>query len=340
MYRRSVREIGSEFWDEDRLGDVKYLMTGRTALEFIIRDLLVEHDIKSVLMPSYCCHTMIMPFVLHGIDVRFYDVFFDHGMKKDIPERKENEVFYRIKYFGFDDLQGDTQSELDIEDETHSWMSGIKSNADYTFASYKKWTGISGIAIATKKHGKFINVPLDENQVFNELREKAFRLKKEYVITGSGNKSDFLNLFSEAEEMIENDYSGYKPSRESLECLLELDTKSIRAKRRRNAKYLIDEMKKIPQVQLIYDQIGIKDAPLFVPILAHNRDELRRYLIQNEIYLPVHWPLSDYHKGISERARILYNQELSVICDQRYGLEDMKRIIMTMVDYYNRSPSR
>ena len=338
MYKRVIDEIGSEFWEPEMPGDVKYLLAGRTALEFIIRDIIAKQDIKSVLMPSYCCHTMIMPFKLHDIDVRFYDVYYDHGLRVELPEQKDNEIFYYIKYFGYEALQGDAGvHEITIEDQTHSWMNGIASKADYTFVSYKKWTNISGLSKAKKKRGKFIDAPLIEFRAFDELREKAYNLKKQYIERGVGDKSVFLDAFDRAEELIETDYCGYGPSQRSLERLLEFDPKLIREERRRNAEYLIDELKQIPQVQVIYASVGDNDVPLFVPILVQERNELRRYLIQRKIFLPVHWPFSDHHTGISRRARQLYDHELSVICDQRYGLDDMQRIVLAIRDFYSGS---
>ena len=65
-----INEIGSEFWKENK----KYLnenerlfLSGRTALDAIIKDSKKEHIIKSALLPSYCCHTMIEPFLRNDI---------------------------------------------------------------------------------------------------------------------------------------------------------------------------------------------------------------------------------------------------------------------------------
>ena len=57
-------EIGSEFCNADPVGRAKkFFISGRTALDYIIRDILNKYDIKSALLPSYCCHTMIEPFL-------------------------------------------------------------------------------------------------------------------------------------------------------------------------------------------------------------------------------------------------------------------------------------
>ena len=98
-------EMGSEFWEASDTGKKKYLLSGRTALEYIIRDILEEHYVTSVLMPSYCCHTMVEPFVRHGIKVRFYDIYFDRsrGLCADLPEGREasqdDGIFYYHIFF-------------------------------------------------------------------------------------------------------------------------------------------------------------------------------------------------------------------------------------------------
>ena len=57
------------------------------------------------------------------------------------------------------------------------------------------------------------------------------------------------------------------------------------------------------------------------------RDALRSYLLSRDIYCPVHWPLSEQHVGLSERAKEIYAEELSLVCDQRYKDEDMERTV-------------
>ena len=66
------------------------------------------------------------------------------------------------------------------------------------------------------------------------------------------------------------------------------------------------------------------DCPLFVPVIIKNgkRDVIRKKLVDNEIYCPVHWPHPDANCESN-----LYEMELSLVCDQRYGREDMQRIV-------------
>ena len=66
------------------------------------------------------------------------------------------------------------------------------------------------------------------------------------------------------------------------------------------------------------------DCPLFVPVLLENRDKVRKHLTENKIYCPVHWPKPE---GADSN---IYDMELSLICDQRYGVNDMERIVSVL----------
>ena len=147
-----IKEIGSEFWavPQQRL-DKHYLLSGRTALEYIVRDIRHTNAIRSVLMPSYCCHTMIEPFVRHGFAIRFYDVFFDQEagcLRADMPKYQTDEVLFYMSYFGFAEIEGLQLERLRkrypviIDDRTHltkygaqyyariidfSWIIGMKN---------------------------------------------------------------------------------------------------------------------------------------------------------------------------------------------------------------------
>ena len=169
------------------------------------------------------------------------------------------------------------------------------------------------------------------------MRRQAFAIKRAFIESDEGEKNHFLNLFGEAEELLETDYVGYKPMMETMAAFLQLDTVQITESRRRNAEILINGLNDIPEIKLIFQTMNDNDVPLFVPILVRkNRTELRKYLIDNAIYCPIHWPKSTYHDGISKRAEKLYQQELSLICDQRYNSDDMNRIVERIKNYYKR----
>ena len=79
---------------------------------------------------------------------------------------------------------------------------------------------------------------------------------------------------------------------------------------------------------MLFDMNDI-DCPLFVPIIIKNgkRDYYRKKLIENKIYCPIHWPQPN-----EKCESNLYELELSLICDQRYTENDMKKIISILCD--------
>lgn len=340
------REIGSEFCStEHQKNDKKYFLSGRTALDYTIKDIKKNHVVRSVLLPSYCCYTMIEPFIKNGIAIRFYDVFPDEefGLRVCIPEGQKYEIFYYMLYFGYTDMKGYNREDIRnqwniiIEDKTHSWLSSYQPVlADYNYISYRKWTGFTGIASTEKQGGIFKEkCPEFINEEYCKLRTQAATMKYQYLAGMDIKKNEYLLLFNQAEELLENDYVGYRPSIDSFEKLLNLDKDFLKKRRRKNAQILINDLSEIPEVKLLFPNVREEDVPLFVPILIEQkREELRNYLISHNIYCPVHWPLSEYQKGLSRRALDIYGQELSLVCDQRYVAEDMKRIVKLLAAFF------
>lgn len=341
-------EIGSEFWtvpNEKGSGlkslvpqntNVIYSLCGRTALDIVITDILKEKQPETIYMPSYCCHTMIEPFLRYGIEVEFYDVVVtDEGIKCDLRENCCDIVFL-IDYFGFIDSgirefakTEKAKGKAIIYDMTHAMFCENQDYSlfDYVFGSFCKWTGINA-GFAAKK-GEWGKKPtLKHNYEYEKLRNDSFDLKAEFIRNPeSVEKGLFLSSFQKAEEMLETDYLHYGPDNRSNILLDTMDVDNIRRVRRRNAEMLMKGFVDCNQVTLPYKSITKDECPLFVPVMIKNgRDAIRKYLIDQSIYMPVHWPVSTMHK-LNEKTNMIYEEELSSVCDQRYDEHDMERIV-------------
>lgn len=344
-----MSEIGSEFWEADTTEqDICFFIAGRTALEFIIRDILKDRKVAAVHMPSYCCHTMIEPFIRHRIPIRFYDVYHQNGVLiSDVPQVRKDEIYFYIRYFGYKDQIMGHLTEIKksgcvvIEDTTHSWLLDLSAGrnemlADYRYTSYRKWTGFTGIASA-EKNAKFI-IPQEEKRLheFDFMRTQAQGNKRRYIEDLQGSKAEFLKQFGEADSMLKEDYVDWLPSYKSMKLLACLDANRMKSARYENASTLYKSIVKIPQITTMFPTLQEDDVPLFVPILLPEdiRNDFRRFLISKDIYCPVHWPLSPMHDQISEKAKQLYRRELSLVCDQRYGQADMDRFVQCIEDFF------
>ena len=108
---------------------------------------------------------------------------------------------------------------------------------------------------------------------------------------------------------------------EDIELARKINIDFIKNDRRNNANTLLSILGNIA----VFPKVNEYDCPLFVPIVIDNRDDLKRKLIENKIYCPTHWPISDYH-NLNSTNRKIYANEISIVCDQRYDTEDMLRI--------------
>lgn len=321
-----------------------YLL-GRTALDAIVQDAIMEHGVETVLLPSYCCHTMIHPFVRRGLQIRFYDIVPAEGggVKYCIDWEQPFDAILIMQYFGFYNENVfdivhrlKDKKKIVIEDATHSVLqpNPYSGESDYVFASYRKWMATIGGAIVIKREGLMregTDIVTDEQSVrdrYLAVKGRAIAEKKKYFTEKCKTEKTYRQFFYEAEQMIETQYAGFEIDDESRECIYDSDYERIKTIRQTNAKYLIAGLKDIPQINLLFNDVTDKDVPLFVPICMETtkRQSLRQYLVEHNIFLPIHWPLSELH-NITEEGRRLFENELSVICDQRYDVEDMEYII-------------
>ena len=64
--------------------------------------------------------------------------------------------------------------------------------ADYSYISFRKWTGFSGIALVSINLVQFDELPVDKNNKYCEMRRNAAELKRAYLEDGVGEKQNFF----------------------------------------------------------------------------------------------------------------------------------------------------
>ena len=333
-----MKEIGSEFWSvpttEYRNGlfqdSTQWFLSGRSALQSIIKDL---NGCKTIGLPSWCCDSMIKPFVDAGFDVEFYPVLWNEELTQSINNGYD--VILVMDYFGYSSLSA-LPKQLNgviIRDVTHSIFSESYEDADYYFGSLRKWCGVWTGGFVWTKDGHQLPVDISNSEDYIKLREQAMNQKEQFIAAQNSNCNSnkrYLELYQEAENLLEK--VGAEPATDrDIELANCLDSYIIKGQRRANAKVLMSAFKE----WLFFPELGNNDCPMFVPIIVPNgkRNELRQYLIEREIYCPVHWPISDYHV-LDEEEQFIYDNELSLVCDQRYDENDMLRIVDAVNDFW------
>lgn len=352
-----LKEIGSEFWTScspvGRHGckwpqpmgwSMMETLSGRVALEYLVERIKTTN--ASVYMPSYCCHTMIEPFLKHGLKVAFYEVVLtETGLKLQFNANHGCDVVFLLDYFGHVDEETaiiakdqKAKGKTVIYDATHSIYSDFNSTIyDYIFGSYRKWMDVNCGFVATRGDiDVYVQADWKQLDEYVNMRTRMFDLKSCFMNGEDVEKQQFLPWINESEEMLEQNYHHTLPDSRSLDVLEKTDLPTLIMARRNNAKFLMDGIADLAdeRIHCFEKKMNAHDTPLFVPvwIQADIRNDLRRYLIEHCIYCPVHWPLSDLHT-ISDEAKRLYQSELSLVCDQRYDHFDMYRIVETIKNY-------
>lgn len=359
-----MKEIGSEYWlspnslpkkEDDSFTDLisfgedrRLLFTGRTAIDFVLED--IDREINNVYMPSYCCDSMLQPFIERNIQIDFYEVELnDKTIKYNIDYNKKTDIFFASSYFGYSSTNMDkiinefnSKRVIIIEDITHRLLSDCCNHcetADYSIASLRKWFAIPSGGLAVKHCGPFKDIELLEPpKQLIEIKVAAMRKKASYMYGESFNdeqsKSDFLRLFSEFNRMIPLHYKKYKIDSKSKEILKKIDIALIRRKRKENVEFFYNNYRETEHIKFLFNKPNKHDCLLFVPLYVRKsiREELRKYLISNSIFCPIHWPVPE--KVLLQKSNIeIYNNELSLICDQRYDVSDMKNIVLTLGEF-------
>lgn len=357
LLKKQFKEIGSSFSFVETCDKVntlhrktnRYAFSGRTSLIQIIDAILKGRVVKKAWLPSYCCESMVIPFLSRGIEVEYYNVL----LKNRKPEFDGSlietpDIIYTMNYFGVD-LQRTLDFEkylrkkfpdaVIIRDITHSMLAAGQcfDSCDYAFASIRKWSGFSdgGVIVKCKDD---IEYSIEQyNCSYGELIDVAKAKKTEYLRTGRGDKREFLDMFARAEELLDEDFEGYSISSRSKNEFEYFDIEKVAFKRKKNFLILMEnsEIFQRKGIYPIFDKIDDKEVPLAFPVLldsSEERDRFRRYLIENEVFCPVHWPKNEVHR-LNNATEEIYDKELSIVCDQRYGATDMKRLLKLVEEY-------
>ncbi len=341
---KNYKEIGSEFWLADReIGDryldkfknAKYVFSGRTAIDYIVKD-IINKGIENIYLPSYLCQSIVDAVEKNNLNIIYYDVYAESGrFCADLPQEVvEKSAMFICDYFFFDKehysklldfakVSGITV----IHDITHSLLSDnldIKDD-EYYFASLRKWLPVPDGAILG---GTYKNLKISKTLplAHTEIKMQAMKKKRDYMLNNIGDKAAFIELYQQAEEIVENEYACKQISCKALDIISSINFNRVISARKNNAKTISQQLKDIGAFSVIYQE---DCCPIFVPIMfssKEQRDNFRNYMIEQNIYLPIHWNKPDQVIA-SQKTQQTYDNILSIVIDQRYAHDDMQKIV-------------
>ncbi|PKP62107.1 hypothetical protein CVT91_00545 [Candidatus Atribacteria bacterium HGW-Atribacteria-1] len=331
--------------------DIAYLSNGRTAIKFILSHIMKKKRINKCWLPSYLCETIIQPFKELNLNYEFYNVKENLQLDIDYLSKriKKNDLILTLYYFGFPPngeiinyfIKLKDDNIIILEDLTHSFLSRniyLNKLGNYSIISLRKWFGIPDGGVAISNEDLFdkdiiIKKPFDE---FVNLRLKFSVLKNFYIKKIIDKNNSFRKIHNKAEELANSVIDLNMMSNLSKAILDTVDFNAIIYKRRKNYNYLSSFIHSLNKIIILFPTLPDNVCPLNFPVIVEKRDSLRKFLVNNNIYCPIHWPLPEDIPKKFSYSYYLSKNILSIPCDQRYSTEDMKIIINKINDFYQK----
>lgn len=314
--------------------DVQWYDYGRTA----IKQIPVPAG-KKILLPEFICESVIACF--DKCLISFYRVDDEFYIDIDsLLDKIDDSVgcIYIAHYFGFLQRQSDLEiikkaaakhEIIIIEDTTQSLFSKHQLCGNYVVSSIRKWMAVpmGGVLYTTRGRlrASHYQTNIDNTKAYGMI------LKDMFLKSGYDTNLKYQEIFAQSEDKINyitnthtiSDFTKFLISCESIEKLI--------SKRKANVSRLSDGLREIGINGI--REFNSMECPLTYPIRVKNRDNFRRYLMDNRIYCAIHWPFDGFKP--EERQNCIYNSEtlISLPIDQRYGDKEIDYLIDVISKY-------
>ena len=289
------------------------LNTGRNCLEYILR----ARGYKKVYLPYYSCEVLLEPFNKLGVEYGFYHI--NESLELEQPVSiKDGEALLYINYFGLKQdhvtLLSATYGEQLIVDNTQAFYAKPIEGID-TFYSCRKFFGVADGAYLYCSQS--LDLELEQDQSWQRME---FLLKR-IDISPEAAYADFR---AQSELLKNNPIK--RMSRLTDHIMASIDYAGLAERRRNNFKQL-DEA--IGHINGIKWNLTDDAVPMVYPFLTDD-PSLRQRLIDNKIYVAQYWPNVLQWCTPADSAHKLTQCLLPLPIDQRYGEQEMNRIIQTI----------
>ncbi|WP_022941182.1 pyridoxal phosphate-dependent transferase [Psychromonas hadalis] len=295
--------------------------SGRSSLRLIIQS--AELQGKHLLLPNFLCEVILDVLLEYDVKIDFYDVGSDFEF--ELPKKINNyDCLYLIKYFGMANMSFQNAvsrfSKCLIIDDVFSPYPHVLERGTLWF-SYNSLRKISPVADLSLLYS---NQPIHKVEpkilpLFSDLKYKAKGLKSTFLGGGHGHESEYLNLFQEAEQVLDASRGIYSASNASLFEAIEFYRKLDFETKIRKENYLLLK-------SCLGDLVMNVNTKFysFLPLLLQNRNTIKKKLMLDNIFLAIHWPENN---KVSNK---ISNKILSIPLDSRYDKKDIEKLCDTL----------
>ena len=291
--------------------------TGRHALEYILK----VNNYSKIYLPYFTCDAVLAVIIKAGVEFQFYSIGPDLQPNFQYSILKEEEALIYTNYFGLMDKE--------IERVISKFPNLIIDNAQAfyyipklqvpTFYSPRKFFGVSDGGFLYNTKNKILN--LEKDISFERINHIIGRI--EY------SAKDFYENYKNSENSL-SDEELKEMSKLTNLILSNIDYEKVKLNRQRNFSILKNAFYSLNEIA--WPELSM-EVPLCYPLLVKNGFEIKKRLIQNNVYVPTYWPNVF---SWSNPGSIEYNLAENLIClpvDQRYAEEEMHEIINVVTKY-------
>ncbi len=360
---RVSEEAYLELPEVNKYGKINTAFTasGRSAIALALRSLEEEcpYIVKKCLMPAYMCDSVFVPFIQNGWQLYFYHV--DTHMKADreelsyMLETEKPDMLFIHPYYGVDTckeircmLREYQKSGLIImEDMTQSYYLPVESDADYIVGSLRKWYAVpdGGFLTTNKKiHAEYmVEDDFVSKTRLQMLIQKWNYLQKRYsggdtekacLDRLQEDKENYLAVNRKMEAYLDEEKIIPRMSDVSKKLLCDVKESECRKRRNENYRILVEGLQNMNSLSLVFSSYEEAEAPLYLAVYMKDRDSLQQYLREQDIYVPVLWPIGKENSNyIRKEEAYIFEHIAAIPIDQRYGKEEMRKIIEVMEAY-------
>jgi hypothetical protein len=320
------------------------LDVARSAIFVALKEIVKRGGKPEAWLPRYCCESMLIPFDQMGFKINFYSMGDCLNRPYGLPERIDNSTFLFIHYFGkknlpiIDWLIGQGKRFFVIEDCVQACLNeGVGHYGDFAVYSFRKFfPQPDGALLASDNPIDYKLAPPREEFISKKFLGKVIR---QY----GGESEVFLELFNTAEKLIDKKICPRNMSWLSSYIFERTDLVAAKNKRRANFSYMTGLLKSTRlsggQIELLFDNIEKEEVPLGLPvkIKAGRRDELRRFLMSQNIFCAAHWPLKENGDHLVWKTEFeLSKSILTLPIDQRLNKDSLEYMVDRLDLFFKR----
>jgi len=310
------KEIGGYFELELKRGKEYYpdaikLNSARNCLRYI----LLSQKPTKLFMPYYMDKSMMEESLRDLVEYEFYSINEQFEVDSDITLEEGEKIIYNnycSSKNGYIEKLANKYGDKLIVDNTHSFYSKPLQGIDTIYSLGSKYFGVpsGGYLYTTRK--------------MNAQFEQDYSHAKMTHILGRTDKTawEFFEAFQQSKKG-RNNQPIRSMSKITMAMMASIDYETAKNVRERNFYYLHSFLGQRNEIALDF---SLLKGPMFYPFFVE-KNNLRQALINHKIYVPTYWPEVLEANGPNEFEKRISRYMLPLPIDQRYGIDEMKRIV-------------